>query len=391
MSELSLIKFSPKSFLHVLNEYNFPDWYMFLLFCFARNPGEPRDRTGNLLNPFKIDSKYKITIPNDLSGGTNIIQYMEDRASEIETIANGKYLDLFLSGGFDSVAVYATLIKICDVSKIRACFWYSDDTSDKKALNQFNPELYNYIISNKYNYRLLNNSQLHADDAVSIIGHPGNFISGTNVKNYVSKTRINGIITTLHSKIINGDYDNKSWEELITDIGNNIKDQELNDFNESFNFNIAKVVEQLAPVFNSCPVDISGDAIKTLWWFKFSMGYSDRVLGPWYLMKNLSTDRADQVFPFYHGDNFQKYMINVCLNQKKYIHPPHNRNDELREYMLDFYSDSKIVENTINLDNVIGLVHSKETRGVMRLNNGEVLDTNEYLERESELKSIFYQ
>ena len=59
--------------------------------------------------------------------------------------------------------------------------------------------------------------------------------------------------------------------------------------------------------------------------------------------------------------------------------------------MLDFYSDSKIVENTINLDNVIGLVHSKETRGVMRLNNGEVLDTNEYLERESELKSIFYQ
>ena len=211
MSELSLIKFSPKSFLHVLNEYNFPDWYIFLLFCFARNPGEPRDRTGNLLNPFKIDSKYKITIPNDLSGGTNIIQYMEDRASEIETIANGKYLDLFLSGGFDSVAVYATLIKICDVSKIRACFWYSDDTSDKKALNQFNPELYNYIISNKYNYRLLNNSQLHADDAVSIIGHPGNFISGTNVKNYVSKTRINGIITTLHSKIINGDYDNSNY------------------------------------------------------------------------------------------------------------------------------------------------------------------------------------
>ena len=36
-------------------------------------------------------------------------------------------------------------------------------------------------------------------------------------------------------------------------------------------------------------------------------------------------------------------------------------------------------------------LHYYQDKGIMRLNTGEVLDGNEYMERESELKEIFFK
>jgi len=41
--------------------------------------------------------------------------------------------------------------------------------------------------------------------------------------------------------------------------------------------------------------------------------------------------------------------------------------------------------------NTRGKLHYYQDKGIMRLNTGEVLDGNEYMERESELKEIFFK
>ena len=420
MSELSLIKFAPKKFLKFVdgNKYNFPDWYTFLIAFLTRTPTEPRDRTKNLSCPYKIDNKYISKIPTDLKDIPNIASCMESKALELEKLAEDKYIDVFLTGGFDSTAMYAALLKVCDKSKVRACFQFSDEEWDisskyKKAFNQINTELYKYIIDNKYNYRILNKSStLHPEDSISVIGHPGNFITNQKflmIDEYRQKSKK---FFDVKINLLNKKYNNESWEKLVTDLANQVD-----------TCNTSKVIEEFSPVFKSCPVNTT-DPYIIIWWLNYVFSYSDRIFGPWYLMKNLSTERANKVFPFFDSENFQKYILDVCLKNKEYITPAEdgkNRNSEIRNYMLDFYKNENIVtsseetgpanpEHQYRLDNkpVIGAdgyvklkedylrkesikLHFYEKKGVMRLNNGEVLDTNEYLERESELKNIFYQ
>ena len=423
MSELSLIKFAPKKFFEkaFYNEYNFSDWYMFLTYFLTRTPTEPRDRTGNLTSPYKIDSNYTSPIPTDLSNTKTISECMENKASELEKLAEDKYIDVFLTGGFDSTAMYAALLKVCDNSKIRAVFQSSDEewsvsSKYKKTFNQINTELYNYIIDNKHNYRLLDlSSTIHTDDSISVLGHPGNFVSN---KKYLlsgggpSQWRTgnwsgrNESLIPVENDIVDGKYDGESWEKLITAIADKIDDCDT-----------SKTIEELTPAFNSCPVDIK-DPYKTLWWFNFVFSYSDRIFGPWYLIKDLSLDRANKVIPFFDSEDFQKYMMNVCLAQKKYISPSKDvvsRNDDMKSYMLDFYKNDKLVDDSLltGLGLPSGLMtdekkallettlkmnkeqkhrntlHYYQDRGIMRLNTGEVLDGDEYMKRESELEDIW--
>ena len=47
----------------------------------------------------------------------------------------------------------------------------------------------------------------------------------------------------------------------------------------------------------------------------------------------------------FDSEDFQKYMMNVCLAQKKYISPSKDvvsRNDDMKSYMLDFYKNDKL-------------------------------------------------
>tara|TARA_R100000664_G_scaffold2802_4_gene6729 strand:- start:2589 stop:3821 length:1233 start_codon:yes stop_codon:yes gene_type:complete len=410
MSELSLIKFAPRKFfkktnyyVNFLNEYNFPDWYMFLISFLTRTPTEPRDRTENLTSPYKIDSNYISPIPTDLSKTKTISDCMESKALEIEKLAGDKYIDVFLTGGFDSTAMYAALLKVCDNSKLRAVFQYSDEewsTSSKykKTFNQINTELYKYIIDNKYNYRLLDlSSTIHTDDSISVIGHPGNFITNQKFLMLDEYRQKGKKFSNVKINLLNKKYNNEPWEKLVTDLADQID-----------TCNTSKVIEEFSPVFKSCPVNTNDPHI-IIWWLSYVFSYSDRIFGPWYLVKNLSLERADKVFPFFDSEDFQKYMLNVCLKNKEYITPAKdgkNRNSEIRSYMLDFYKNENIVNSSEetgpadpdSLDHKedyllkkSNKLHFYQDKGTMRLNNGEVLDTNEYLERESELKNIFYQ
>ena len=397
MSELSLIKFFPKFFIGSFeendfrskndfrNKYTFPDWYKFLNCFLTRQPTEPRDRTGNLTSPYKIDSKYTSPIPEDLSNTKTISECIESKA------------------------LYAAFLKVCDKSKLRAVFQYSEDSEYHQTLNQNNPELYKYIIDNKYTYRLLDlSSTIHTDDSISVLGHPGNFVSNKKFLMVKGHTGRNESLTSVEDDVFDGKYDGESWEKVITAIADKIDDCDT-----------SKAIEELTPVFNSCPVDIK-DPYKTLWWFNFVFSYSDRIFGPWYLMKDLSLERADEIIPFFDSEDFQKYMMNVCLTEKKYISPSKDkvsRNDDMEKYMSDFYKKDKIVDDSLSTG--LGLpselmteekkkllearlkmsneqrnrctLHYYQDKGIMRLNTGEVLDGNEYMERESELKEIFFK
>ena len=426
MSEL--IKFLPSYFIGNFDEddfrskddfkskYAFPDWYKFCHTFATRQPPEPRDRTGNLTSPYKIDSDYTSPIPTDLSNTKTISECMESKALELEKSVGDKYLDIFLTGGFDSTVMYAAFLKVCDNSKVRAVFQYSEDAEYHQSLNQNNTELYKYIIDNKLNYRLLDlTSTIHTDDSISVLGHPGNFVSN---KKYLlsgggpSQWRTgnwsgrNESLIPVENDIVDGKYDGESWEKLITAIADKIDDCDT-----------SKTIEELTPAFNSCPVDIK-DPYKTLWWFNFVFSYSDRIFGPWYLIKDLSLDRANKVIPFFDSEDFQKYMMNVCLAQKKYISPSKDvvsRNDDMKSYMLDFYKNDKLVDDSLltGLGLPSGLMtdekkallettlkmnkeqkhrntlHYYQDRGIMRLNTGEVLDGDEYMKRESELEDIW--
>ena len=352
MSELSLIKFFPKFFIGSFeendfrskndfrNKYTFPDWYKFLNCFLTRQPTEPRDRTGNLTSPYKIDSKYTSPIPEDLSNTKSISACMESKALEIEKSAGDKYIDIFLTGGFDSTVMYAAFLKVCDKSKLRAVFQYSEDSEYHQTLNQNNPELYKYIIDNKYTYRLLDlSSTIHTDDSISVLGHPGNFVSNKKFLMVKGHTGRNESLTSVEDDVFDGKYDGESWEKVITAIADKIDDCDT-----------SKAIEELTPVFNSCPVDIK-DPYKTLWWFNFVFSYSDRIFGPWYLMKDLSLERADEIIPFFDSEDFQKYMMNVCLTEKKYISPSKDkvsRNDDMEKYMSDFYKKDKIVDDSLS-------------------------------------------
>ena len=419
MSELSLIKIQPSYFIGNFDEddfrskddfkskYAFPDWYKLLNSFLTRQPPEPRDRTGNLTSPYKIDSDYTSPIPTDLSNTKTISECMESKALELEKSVGDKYLDIFLTGGFDSTVMYAAFLKVCDNSKVRAVFQYSEDAEYHQTLNQNNTELYKYIIDNKLNYRLLDlTSKIHADDALSIIGHPGNFVSNRKFLLVKGHTGRNESLTSVEDDIVDGKYDGESWEKLITAIADKFD-----------NCDTSKAVEEFAPAFNSCPLDIK-DPYKTLWWFNFVFSYSDRVFGPWYLVKDLSLDRANEVIPFFDSEDFQKYMMNVCLAQKKFITPSKDvvsRNDDMESYMLDFYKNDKLVDDSLLTG--LGLppelmsdekkaqlearlkmtkeqrhrctLHYNQDRGIMRLNTGEVLDGDEYMKRESELEDIW--
>ena len=110
--------------------------------------------------------------------------------------------------------------------------------------------------------------------------------------------------------------------------------------------------------------------------------------------------------------------MNVCLAQKKYISPSKDvvsRNDDMKSYMLDFYKNDKLVDDSLltGLGLPSGLMtdekkallettlkmnkeqkhrntlHYYQDRGIMRLNTGEVLDGDEYMKRESELEDIW--
>ena len=265
----------------------------------------------------------------------------KDKALEIEKSAGDKYIDIFLTGGFDSTAMYAALLKVCDNSKIRAVFQHSDDTNFHEAMNQHNPELYKYIIDNKYNYRLLDlSSTIYTDDSIAVLGHPGNFVSNKKFLLVKAKEESSkGSLISVEDDIVDGKYDGESWEKLITAIADTID-----------NCDTSKVIEEMAPAFNSCPVDIK-DPYKTLWWFNFVFSYSDRIFGPWYLMKDLSLDRANEVIPFFDSEDFQNYMISACLTEKKYITPSRDeigRNNDMKDYMSDFYKIDNIVDNSIS-------------------------------------------
>ena len=238
MSEL--IKFLPSYFIGNFDEddfrskddfkskYAFPDWYKFCHTFATRQPPEPRDRTGNLTSPYKIDSDYTSPIPTDLSNTKTISECMESKALELEKSVGDKYLDIFLTGGFDSTVMYAAFLKVCDNSKVRVVFQYSEDAEYHQSLNQNNTELYKYIIDNKLNYRLLDlTSTIHTDDSISVLGHPGNFVSN---KKYLlsgggpSQWRTgnwsgrNESLIPVENDIVDGKYDGESWEKLITAI-----------------------------------------------------------------------------------------------------------------------------------------------------------------------------
>tara|TARA_B100000508_G_C11442750_1_gene269692 strand:- start:38 stop:1300 length:1263 start_codon:yes stop_codon:yes gene_type:complete len=420
MSELSLIKFAPKKFFEkaFYNEYNFSDWYMFLTYFLTRTPTEPRDRTGNLTSPYNIDSNYTSPIPTDLSNTKTISECMENKASELEKLAEDKYIDVFLTGGFDSTAMYAALLKVCDNSKIRAVFQSSDEewsisSKSKKTFNQINTELYNYIIDNKHNYRLLDlSSTIHTDDSISVLGHPGNFITNQKFLMIDEYRQKSNKYFDVKINLIDKKYDDEPWEKLVTDLANQV------DICDT-----SKVIEEFDLVFKSCPVS-TNDPYIIIWWLNYVFSYSDRIFGPWYLLKNLSLERANKIYPFFDSEDFQKYMLNVCLQNKEYITPAEDgksRNSEIRSYMVDFYKNENIVTSSeetgpanpdhqyssdgkpvIGADGYVKLkedylnkesikLHSYQDKGMMRLNNGEVLSGDEYMERESELKEILFK
>jgi len=376
MSELKVIK------LHSLRVYKFfkileyPEWYKFLLSVLGRHPSEPIDRTGTLKNFYKIDPKYQLKMPTEIEE-VDLINCIENKINTINSLSDNKYIDVFLSGGFDSATMYAGFLQNCDKNKIRAVFTFDEDTNNRKALNQFNPALYKFIIDNGYNYRLINNNDLHPEDSVSIIGHPGNTLSNGTVHNIYY---YHGLKTVKWPDILNGLYKDKSWQELIKDIADNIPDCDSD-----------TVVEELTNFIEAAPINIKNNPLKILWWIKFNFAYTDKVIGPWYLMKDISVDRADNVFSFYHSDEFQKYMMYTCLEQGKYISPEHGRNSEMINYMLSFYKDQSLIDYSNQLPHQKGEVHKNQNRGIIRLNNGKVLDKQSFLDNYNQIKEVFFQ
>ena len=189
-----------------------------------------------------------------------------------------------------------------------------------------------------------------------------------------------GLETVKWPDILNGLYKDKSWQELIKDIADNIPDCDSD-----------TVVEELDNFIEAAPINIKNNPLKILWWIKFNFAYPDKVHGPWYLMKELSLDRADNVFSFYHSDEFQKYMMYTCLEQGKYISPEHGRNSEMIHYMLSFYKDQSLIDYSNKLPHQKGEVHANQSRGIIRLNNGKVLDMPSFLDSYNEIKEVFFQ
>ena len=372
-----------KSDTSSFQEVNFPEWIKFFLSFYRRNPAEAVDRTGTLDHYYKIDSKYDLKLPSEVTS-VDLVECMEEKAQSIETIADGKYIDVFLSGGFDSATMYAAFLQKCDKDKVRAVFSYDEDATNKKALNQFNPALYQFIIDNNYNRRLLDPSEaLHPDDSVSVIGHPGNAISNVTINDdytgiYTSR-RI-GMVTEKWSDILAGDYDDKDWKELIKDIADGFSGCDGD-----------TVVDELNGVIEAAPINVKDSPFKVLWWLKFVFSYTDHVIGPWYLMKDLSTERADNVISFFHSDKFQKYMMYTHLTENKHIKPSDGRNGAMSDYMLDFYKEQSIIDYSNKLPHQRGQLHKTQSRGIVRLNNDQVLDPDTFLNSYDSLKGIFFK
>tara|TARA_Y100000114_G_C11745274_1_gene321260 strand:+ start:224 stop:1354 length:1131 start_codon:yes stop_codon:yes gene_type:complete len=376
MSNLAVIKINSKHLYNCTDKINYPEWYKFLLFFLGRMPSEPLDRTGTLKNLYKVDEKYQLKMPTEIKE-VNLIKCIEDKINRINLLSNNKYIDVFLSGGFDSATMYAGFLQNCDKDKVRAVFTFDEDIKNRKALNQFNPALYKFIIDNKYNYRLINNSDLHPEDSVSVIGHPGNTLSNGTVHN---DGYYHGLITARWPHIWNNAYKNKSWKDLIKDIAEEIPECKS-----------TIVVEELESFIEASPIKIKDNPFKILWWIKFNFAYTDRVIGPWYLMTNLSTRRANNVFSFYHSDDFQKYMMYTCLEQGKYIRPEHGRNKEMINYMLSFYKNQSLIDYSNQTPHQKGEVHKDVSKGMIRLNNNKVFSRATFLDNYDSIKEIFYQ
>ena len=133
----------------------------------------------------------------------------------------------------------------------------------------------------------------------------------------------------------------------------------------------------------------SSNGPKVYWWLKFIFDFENRTIGPWYLVKDLSLDRADKIFSFYSSEDFQRYMFNSCFVQNKYLKISDGRHKGVIKYMLDFYKDENLVDHTYKFTVSGGEIHAQYPKGIIRLGNGDVLDYAEYLEREEELKGLF--
>jgi len=380
MSELAVIKLHSKALYNFFRVLEYPEWYKFLLYFLGRSPSEPLDRTGTLKNLYKVDPKYKLKIPTEIEE-VSLIDCIEDKINIINSLSGSKYIDVFLSGGFDSAAMYAGFLQNCNKNKIRAVFTFEENIKNRKALNQFNPALFKFIVDNNHRYRLLNNTELHPKDSVSVIGHPGNTLSNGTVHN---DSYYHGLVTDKWPDILNDVYKNKSWQELIKDIADGISECDSK-----------IVVEELTDFIEAAPINIKNDPLKILWWIKFNFAYTDRVIGPWYLMPKVSVDRADNVFSFYHSDKFQKYMLHTCLEQGRYIKPEHGRNTDMINYMLSFYKDQSLIDYSNQLPHQKGEVHRdncpESILRILRLNNGKVLTKETFLDNYNSIKEIFFQ
>lgn len=132
MSELAVIKLHSKALYKFFRVLEYPEWYKFLLYFLGRSPSEPLDRTGTLKNLYKVDPKYKLKIPTEIEE-VNLIDCIEDKINTINSLSGSKYIDVFLSGGFDSAAMYAGFLQNCNKNKIRAVFTFDEDTKNRKA------------------------------------------------------------------------------------------------------------------------------------------------------------------------------------------------------------------------------------------------------------------
>ena len=356
------------------NQKKLPEWYKFISCSpMSGSINSTRDRTDTLINPFVIDNKYRIPLPENLEEDISLSECMNNRAIEINNLSSDKYIDVFLSGGIDSTALYAAFLKTCDIKKVRACFIFDDDTKNYKALNNANKYLYNYVIKNKYPYRIMYTSDIHPDDSVSVIGQPGNRLSNSHLPYVESFDKSLGI------KLECGDYDNEPWEKLIGDFADILSE-----------CNKQKVLEELYPfVTSTMPREDLNNGTKVYWWFKFIFNFENRSIGPWYFIKDLSLDRADKVFSFYASNEFQRHIFNNCYLKNKYMKVSDGRNQDVINYMLDFYNDQNLVDYTYKFPVEGGVIHEPYPKGIIRLGNGDVLDYAEYLEREEELKGLF--
>ena len=81
-----------------------------------------------------------------------------------------------------------------------------------------------FRIDNKYTYRLLDlSSTIHTDDSISVLGHPGNFVSNKKFLLVKAKEESSkGSLISVEDDIVDGKYDGESWEKLITAIADTI-------------------------------------------------------------------------------------------------------------------------------------------------------------------------